>query len=52
MIFELSEATTGGVCGHGNADGPFIDCGRLVLLEEGWGNEWLENEPATEIDAK
>lgn len=51
VILKLRNATASGVRGHVCGDGPFIDGRRLVLLEKRWGNEWLKNEPTTEVDA-
>jgi hypothetical protein len=52
VVFKLRKSAAGGVRGHGRADGPFIDSSGLVLLEQRWGNEWLEDKPATEVDAE
>lgn len=51
VVFELRNTAAGGVCGHVCADGPFIDGRRLVLLEKIRGDEWLENEPTSEVYA-
>jgi hypothetical protein len=46
VIFKLRKSATGGVRSHGCADSPFVDGGG-ILLEEGRGDERLEDEPST-----
>jgi hypothetical protein len=51
VVFKLRKTTAGGVRSHGDADSPFIDGVRLVLLEKRRGNEWLEDKPTAEVYA-
>jgi hypothetical protein len=49
--FKLRKPTTGGVRGHGCAEGPLIDGGRLVFLEQRRSDERFEDKPTAEVDA-
>lgn len=51
MVFKLRKSAVGGVCGHGCAEGPLIDGGRLVFLVQCRGDEGFEDKPTTEVDA-
>ena len=51
VVFKLRKPTAGGIRGHSGTDGPFINGGRLVLLEKRRGNERFEDKPTTEVNA-
>lgn len=51
VFLKLRKSTVGGVRRHGCADGPLVNGGRLVFLEERRGNKRFEDKPASEVYA-
>lgn len=52
VLLKLRKSAAAGVRGHGCAEGPLIDGGRLVFLVKRRSDERFEDKPATEVDAE